>query len=72
MAALASSITRRTVLGMFSVAGVLFTSGCSGAIVSAPVKPALAESTTPVSGETTSPSASPTPAAKDYSGEAKL
>ena len=43
MTALASSITRRTVLGMFSVAGVLFTSGCSGAIVSAPAKPALAE-----------------------------
>ena len=56
MTALASSITRRTVLGMFSVASVLFTSGCSGAIVSAPAKPALAEnpsaaeSTTPVAG----------------------
>ena len=78
MAALASSITRRTVLGMFSVAGVLFTSGCSGAIVSAPAKPALAEnpsaaeSTTPESDETAPPSASPTSAAKDYSGEAKL
>ena len=78
MTALASSITRRTVLGMFSVAGVLFTSGCSGAIVSAPAKPALAEnpsaaeSTTPESDETAPPSASPTSAAKDYSGEAKL
>lgn len=78
MTALASSITRRTVLGMFSVASVLFTSGCSGAIVSAPAKPALAESpspaesTTPESDETAPPSASPTPAAKDYSGEAKL